>query len=142
MQVCVSRTARTGSERVARSLGGHRMLPGVRSRRVRRPRDRVRLAFEQPPQCHLRARRAEFKSERTVSHVKPRPLVFMSGVVALLALLVSLSIATAGTNRSAQARATMPAPKVPNAAAIKAKYGGQTITFVGDSVGGGHQRDT
>ena len=36
----------------------------------------------------------------------------------------------------------MAAPKVPNAAAIKAKYGGQTITFVGDSVGGGHQRDT
>jgi trehalose/maltose transport system substrate-binding protein len=36
----------------------------------------------------------------------------------------------------------MAAPKVPNAKAIKAKYGGQSITFVGDSVGGGHQRDT
>jgi trehalose/maltose transport system substrate-binding protein len=35
----------------------------------------------------------------------------------------------------------MAAPPVPNAAAIKAKYGGQSITFVGDSVGGGHQRD-
>jgi trehalose/maltose transport system substrate-binding protein len=36
----------------------------------------------------------------------------------------------------------MKAPKVPNAAALKRKYGGQSITFVGDSVGGGHQRDT
>src|SRR5919204_3820780 len=35
----------------------------------------------------------------------------------------------------------MKAPPVPNAKAIKAKYGGQSITFVGDSVGGGHQRD-
>jgi trehalose/maltose transport system substrate-binding protein len=35
----------------------------------------------------------------------------------------------------------MKAPPVPNAAAIKAKYGGQSITFVGDSVGGSHQRD-
>ena len=33
------------------------------------------------------------------------------------------------------------APKVPNAAAIKKKYGGQKITFVGDSVGNGHVRD-
>ena len=31
---------------------------------------------------------------------------------------------------------------MPNAAAIKKKYGGQTITFVGDSVGNGHVRDT
>ncbi len=78
-----------------------------------------------------------------MSHLKPRLLV-MAGVVALLALLVSLSIATAGTKKSAQTRAAaaMPAPKVPNASAIKAKYGGQSITFVGDSVGGGHQRDT
>ena len=69
----------------------------------------------------------------------------MAGVVALLALLVSLSIATAGTKKVAQTRAAAvayPVPKVPNAAAIKAKYGGQSITFIGDSVGGGHQRDT
>jgi trehalose/maltose transport system substrate-binding protein len=58
-----------------------------------------------------------------------------------LALLVSLSIATAATNRSSRATASYPAPPVPGAAAIKAKYGGQSITFVGDSVGGGHQRD-
>jgi len=69
----------------------------------------------------------------------------MAGVVALLALLVSLSIATAGTKKAAQTHAaavSYPVPKVPNAAAIKAKYGGQSITFIGDSVGGGHQRDT
>jgi trehalose/maltose transport system substrate-binding protein len=36
----------------------------------------------------------------------------------------------------------MKPPKVPGAAALKRKYGGQSITFVGDSVGGGHQRDT
>ena len=73
--------------------------------------------------------------------MKPR-LLIMAGFVALLALLVSLSIATAGTKKSAQTRAVaMAAPKVPNASAIKAKYGGQSITFVGDSVGGGHLRD-
>ena len=79
-----------------------------------------------------------------MSQVKPRLLV-MAGVVALLALLVSLSIATAGTKKAAQTHAaavSYPVPKVPNAAAIKAKYGGQSITFIGDSVGGGHQRDT
>jgi len=73
--------------------------------------------------------------------VRPRSLVFWAGVVSLLALLVSLSIATAATNRSSRATASYPAPPVPGAAAIKAKYGGQSITFVGDSVGGGHQRD-
>jgi len=62
-----------------------------------------------------------------------------------VALIVSLSVASAGTTRTHSAlslAATMKPPKVPNAAAIKAKYGGQSITFVGDSVGGGHQRDT
>jgi len=60
-------------------------------------------------------------------------------------MLASLSVATASTTRTAgsdSAAATMKPPKVPNAAALKSKYGGQSITFVGDSVGGGHQRDT
>jgi trehalose/maltose transport system substrate-binding protein len=65
----------------------------------------------------------------------------MAGVVSLLTLLVALTVATAGTAKATKSTA-MAAPKVPNAAAIKAKYGGQSITFVGDSVGGGHQRDT
>jgi trehalose/maltose transport system substrate-binding protein len=69
--------------------------------------------------------------------------MLLAGVASLLALLVSLSVATAGTSRAAKkgSAAAMAAPKVPNAAAIKAKYGGQTVTFVGDSVGGGHVRD-
>jgi trehalose/maltose transport system substrate-binding protein len=65
--------------------------------------------------------------------------------VCLTAALASLSVASASTRHSTAATtsaATMQAPKVPNAAAIKKKYGGQSITFVGDSVGGGHERDT
>ena len=76
--------------------------------------------------------------------MKPRVLVLMAGAIALLALLVSLSIATAGTNKPAKltsAAAIVP-PAVPNAPAIKAKYGGQTITFIGDNaVGASHTRD-
>ncbi|MGZ4338704.1 MAG: ABC transporter substrate-binding protein [Gaiellaceae bacterium] len=68
----------------------------------------------------------------------------MAGVASLLVLLVSLSIATAGTNRAAKngsATAVVP-PKVPNAAAIKAKYGGQSITWIADNaVGSSHTRD-
>jgi trehalose/maltose transport system substrate-binding protein len=66
----------------------------------------------------------------------------MVGVASLVTLLAALVAATAGTAKVTKSAATMAAPKVPNAKAIKAKYGGQSITFVGDSVGGGHQRDT
>ena len=64
-------------------------------------------------------------------------LLFIFGAVsvALPALLVSLSIASAGTTRAASPTA-IPAPPVPKAAAIRARYGGQSITFIGDSVGG------
>ena len=67
-----------------------------------------------------------------------------TGVVALVA---SISVASAGTAgkaaapTAAVAPAAYPAPAVPNAKAIKGKYGGQSITFIGDSVGGGHTRD-
>src|SRR6476619_4001946 len=71
--------------------------------------------------------------------MKRRPVVLGAGLVTLLALAVSLSIASAGTTRAT--RATISAPPVPHAAAIKAKYGGQSITFIGDAVGGGHTRD-
>jgi trehalose/maltose transport system substrate-binding protein len=63
---------------------------------------------------------------------------------------VLLSIAASGSAGTAKPTATStaevvaaayPAPKVPNAAAIKAKYGGESITFIGDSVGGSHNRD-
>ena len=75
--------------------------------------------------------------------MKRRPLVFVAGSIGLLALVVSLGIASAGTDRTArtgQAAAVAP-PPVSNAAAIKKAYGGQTITFVGDSVGNSHKRD-
>jgi len=75
--------------------------------------------------------------------VKHRRLLVLAGVTGVLALVVSLSVAAAGSKRAAhaQAAATIGAPKVPNAAAIKKKYGGKKITFVGDSVGNGHVRD-
>jgi len=61
-----------------------------------------------------------------------------------LALIAFLSVAAASSSKPARAQRTaaLNAPKVPNAAAIKKKYGGQEITFVGDSVGNGHVRDT
>ena len=76
--------------------------------------------------------------------MKHRALLVLAGIVAVLALIVSLSIASAATRSTgaAQSAAAMKAPPVPNAAAIKAKYNGQSITFIGDSVGGGHVRDT
>jgi trehalose/maltose transport system substrate-binding protein len=76
--------------------------------------------------------------------VKRRIIVVASAVGAVLAVVASISVATAGASKPesiATLRATMKPPPVPNAAAIKAKYGGQTITFIGDSVGGGHVRD-
>jgi trehalose/maltose transport system substrate-binding protein len=81
---------------------------------------------------------------KDVKHVKHRALLVLAGIIAVLALIVSLSIASAATRSTgaAQSAAAMKAPPVPNAAAIKAKYGGQSITFIGDSVGGGHVRDT
>src|SRR5438045_1284747 len=50
----------------------------------------------------------------------------------MLALVAFLSVAAASRSP----------PHVKNAKAIKAKYGGQSITFVGDSVGDGNKRDT
>src|SRR3954452_19091450 len=58
-----------------------------------------------------------------------------------------MSVAAAATSSSgskakaSSAAASMPAPAVPNAAKIKSKYGGQKVTFGGDSVGGSHARD-
>ena len=79
-------------------------------------------------------------------NVKHRALLVVAGLVGAATLIVSLSVAAAGTSRptahAAPAKsAAIAPPKVPNAAAIKAKYHGQKITFVGDSVGGLHARD-
>jgi trehalose/maltose transport system substrate-binding protein len=75
--------------------------------------------------------------------VKHRRLLVLAGVVGVVALVVSLSVAAASSKAPARAHQStaVKAPKVPNAAAIKKKYGGQKITFVGDSVGNGHVRD-
>jgi trehalose/maltose transport system substrate-binding protein len=78
--------------------------------------------------------------------VKRRALLVVAGLIAVGSLIASLSVAAAGTSRpdthaAPAARAVTAPPKVPNAAAIKRKYKGQKITFVGDSVGGLHARD-
>jgi trehalose/maltose transport system substrate-binding protein len=79
--------------------------------------------------------------------VKHRVLLVAAALIGATTLAVSLSVAAAGTSPAKQASPTRssatvpPPPKVPGAAAIKAKYKGQKITFVGDSVGGLHARD-
>ncbi|MFL5921192.1 MAG: ABC transporter substrate-binding protein [Gaiellaceae bacterium] len=75
--------------------------------------------------------------------MKHRRLLVLAGVIGAIALVASLSVAAASSNKPARVHkaAAIAAPKVPNAAAIKKKYGGQKITFVGDSVGDGHKRD-
>src|SRR5262245_63411938 len=75
--------------------------------------------------------------------MRRRSVVFVVAV-GVLTLVVSLSSAAAGTSSTARvgsSAATVAPPPVPGAAAIKAKYGGQSITFVGDSVGNSHKRD-
>jgi len=79
---------------------------------------------------------------KDVEEVKHASVRLIAGLAGALALVASLVVAAAGTaGNQAQAAAKYPAPKVPNAAAIKAKYGGESITFIGDSVGGSHARD-
>jgi trehalose/maltose transport system substrate-binding protein len=78
--------------------------------------------------------------------VKDRRALVVLGLIAAAALVAALSVVAAGgagTTSSTRAKAAtaVAAPKVPNAAAIRKKYGGQKITFVGDSVGNGHVRD-
>jgi trehalose/maltose transport system substrate-binding protein len=70
-------------------------------------------------------------------------LLLLAAVVGAIALIASLSVAAASSNKPSrvQKATAIVAPKVPNAKAIRKKYGGQKITFVGDSVGDGHIRD-
>ncbi|HWO80404.1 MAG TPA: hypothetical protein VNM44_08090, partial [Gaiella sp.] len=77
-----------------------------------------------------------------MKHASVRLVAGVAGVLALVASLVVAAVGTAGTaGNQAQSAAKYPAPKVPNAAAIKKQYGGESITFIGDSVGGSHNRD-
>ncbi|HEY6053816.1 MAG TPA: ABC transporter substrate-binding protein, partial [Gaiellaceae bacterium] len=76
--------------------------------------------------------------------MKHRVVLLSGGLVATLVAVVALTLAaagTAGTAGSAQSSVVKP-PPVPGAAALKAKYAGQSITFVGDNaVGSSHKRD-
>jgi trehalose/maltose transport system substrate-binding protein len=60
-------------------------------------------------------------------------------VLSLVVLMIA-AVGTAGTSSHSTAAAVAP-PKVPNAAAIKTKYGGTSITFIGDNIGLTHKRD-
>ena len=74
--------------------------------------------------------------------MKHASMRLVAGIIGALTLTVSLVVAAVGTaGNQAQSAAAYPAPRVPNAAAIKQQYGGQSITFIGDSVGGSHARD-
>jgi trehalose/maltose transport system substrate-binding protein len=78
--------------------------------------------------------------------VKHRAVLVLAGLAGAFALVAALSVAAAGSVRPAvgarPAAATIAPPAVPNAKALKAKYGGQQITFIGDNaVGQSHKRD-
>lgn len=83
--------------------------------------------------------------------MKRRSLLVGAGSIGALAVVVSLSIAavgsagTAGSEGPAAIAVTaqnIKPPPVPNAAAIKKKFGGRSITFLGDGpVGKSHTRD-
>ena len=78
--------------------------------------------------------------------MKHRGVLALVGLAGALALLVSLSVATAGGARKAEgstaAAAAIKPPKVAGAKALRKKYKGQKITFVGDNaVGSSHKRD-
>jgi trehalose/maltose transport system substrate-binding protein len=73
-----------------------------------------------------------------------RRRAFVAGAIAgAVCLAAALSAATVGSASSGSAAANIKVPNVPGAAAIKAKYGGTSITFFGDSANAGlsHKRD-
>jgi trehalose/maltose transport system substrate-binding protein len=72
-----------------------------------------------------------------------RRLTLSLAVLAALAVTAALSVgAASGAGTKATAKAAIAPPPVPNAKAIRAKYKGQSIAFVGDNaVGSSHKRD-
>jgi trehalose/maltose transport system substrate-binding protein len=75
--------------------------------------------------------------------VKHRAVV-LAGLSGALAVAIALTVAAAGSAGTAapSSPAAVKPPPVLGAKAIKAKYGGQSITFVGDAaVGNSHVRD-
>jgi trehalose/maltose transport system substrate-binding protein len=72
--------------------------------------------------------------------MKHRAVLFVAGTTAIVALCIAAT-GVAGTSAKGVSAAVAP-PAVPNAAAIKKKYGGQTVSWVGDNaVGSSHKRD-
>jgi trehalose/maltose transport system substrate-binding protein len=64
----------------------------------------------------------------------------VAALTGALLLVIALAIATVGSAGTSAATAVKP-PHVANAAALKKKYGGQSITFIGDQIGLTHKRD-
>lgn len=74
--------------------------------------------------------------------MKRRGVLVIVGLTAALALVAALSIAAVGSASTSAKEQSIKPPAVANAKAIKAKYGGQSITFLGDGpVGKSHTRD-
>ncbi len=74
-----------------------------------------------------------------MKRARVRAGVALVGALALVVLLGGTGAGTAGTSATEQ---SIKPPKVANAKAIKAKYGGTSITFLGDGpVGTSHTRD-
>jgi trehalose/maltose transport system substrate-binding protein len=62
-------------------------------------------------------------------------------MVALTGALSLLLLTMTGAGSASTDQAAVKPPKVANAASIKAKYGGRSITFIGDNIGLTHKRD-
>ncbi len=74
--------------------------------------------------------------------MKHRGLLLVAGLTGVLTLVVLFTIAAVGSAGTADVtQASIKPPKVANAAAIKKKYGGKSITFIGDQIGLTHKRD-
>ncbi len=76
--------------------------------------------------------------------MRHRRLLASAGLIGAIALIAALAIAAAGSAGTAatdSAAAPAKPPPVANAKAIKAKYGGRSITFIGDNIGATHKRD-
>src|SRR5919109_3592592 len=85
------------------------------------------------------------RERKDVGTVKHRRLLVVAGLAAAIALATTLSLAATGTasrkTHASPTAATISAPPVPNAAAIRRKFKGQKITFIGDNIGLTHTRD-
>ncbi|HVM57293.1 MAG TPA: ABC transporter substrate-binding protein [Gaiellaceae bacterium] len=75
--------------------------------------------------------------------MKRRLFILATLIAVVSSVVVSMTVAAAATTPvTSRTAAAIAPPAVPNAAAIKAKYGGQSITFIGDNaVGQSHVRD-